>query len=229
MFDKFYWFFSHLGLMGVTASFIFGFRHDPQAPFENVYFNVAIYAVFIVVHIIMTLPFFKRLVFGQPEGTPFERRIYITVSIVTWLAVYVFHKAVPGFGFTMPFVVQFVGLCAVLLSFFAFFEFANFSVLGSLLGVPGTELSHTTGTETPLLTEGPYATVRHPMYRAFFFLAFSSLLIHPNTAQLLFAVMVSASFIGFVPFEERRLINARGDDYREYMRKTPYRVFRGIW
>ena len=135
----------------------------------------------------------------------------------------------PGFALTSPFPLQFVGLCAVLLSFFGFFEFANFSVLGSLLGVPGTELSHSTGDETPLLSEGPYASVRHPMYRAFFFLAFSSLLIHPNTGQLLFAVMVSASFIGFVPFEERQLIKARGDGYREYMEKTPYRVFRGIW
>jgi len=229
MLRTFYWFFSHLGLMAVTTSFIFGFRYDAQATIENLYFNVVIYVFFILVHIVMTMPLFKRLVFGQPQGTPFERRIYITVTIVTWLAVYALHKPVPGFGFAMPFVIQLLGLCAVLLSFFAFFEFANFSVLGSLLGLPGTELSHTTGGETPLLTEGPYASVRHPMYRAFFFLAFSSLLIHPNTGQLLFAVMVSASFLGFVPFEERQLIKARGDEYREYMKKTPYRIFQGIW
>ncbi len=229
MLQNLYWYFSHLGLMAVTTSFIMGFKYSAQAPMENLYFNIVIYVVFILVHIVMTMPLFKRLVFGQPQGTPFERRIYITVTIVTWLAVYTLHKTAPGFGFTMPFAIQFVGLCAVLLSFFGFFEFANFSVLGSLLGVPGTELSHSTGGETPLLTEGPYASVRHPMYRAFFFLAFSSLLIHPNTGQLLFAVMVSASFIGFVPFEERQLIKARGDGYREYMTKTPYRIFPGIW
>jgi len=97
MFRTFYWFFSHLGLMAVTASFIFGFRHDAQAPFENLYFNIVLYLVFILVHIVMTMPLFKRLVFGQPQGTPFERRIYITVTIVTWLAVYTLHKALPGF------------------------------------------------------------------------------------------------------------------------------------
>ncbi len=229
MLQNLYWYFSHLGLMAVTTSFIMGFRFNPQAPMENLYFNVVIYLVFILVHIVMTMPAFKRLIFGQPQGTPFERRIYITVTIVTWLAVYALHKPAPGFGFMMPIVIQYLGLCAVLLSFFGFFEFANFSVLGSLLGVWGTELSHSTGGETPLFTEGPYLSVRHPMYRAFFILAFSSLLIHPNTGQLLFALMVSASFLGFVPFEECQLIKARGDAYREYMKKTPYRVFPGIW
>ncbi len=51
------------------------------------------------------------------------------------------------------------------------------------------------------------------MYRA---LSFSSLMIHPNAGQLLFAVMVAASFVGFITFEERQLIKNRGDEYREY-------------
>ena len=67
------------------------------------------------------------------------------------------------------------------------------------------------------------------MYRAAFFLTFSSLLIHPHAGQLLFAILTSASFLGFIPFEERQLVRARGETYREYMRTTPYRVFRGIW
>jgi protein-S-isoprenylcysteine O-methyltransferase Ste14 len=105
-----------------------------------------------------------------------------------------------------------------------FFEFANFSVPRSLLGMPGAELSHTVGTETPLLTEGPYVSVRHPMYRAFVFLAFSSLLSHPHPGWLLFAVMISGSFLAFIRFEERQLIKARGDQDLEYMNKTPCRA-----
>ena len=67
------------------------------------------------------------------------------------------------------------------------------------------------------------------MYRAAVFIVFASLLIHPNTSQLLFAVLVAASFLGFIPFEERQLVRARGDEYRVYMSQTTYRVFRGIW
>ena len=229
MINRLYWAFSYLGLMTASAAFIAGFGYDPAAPLGNLVFDVALYAAFIAVHIVMTMPAFKRAVFGRPEGTPVERRIYIAVTIVTWLGVYGFHEPVAGFAFTSPGWLQFVGLCAVLLSFFAFFEYANMESLGSLLGVPGSPLSHSVGAETPLMTEGPYASVRHPMYRGFVFLALSSLLIHPHAGQLLFAAMVIASFVGFVPFEERQLLAARGDEYRAYMRATPYRVMRGIW
>jgi len=95
--------------------------------------------------------------------------------------------------------------------------------------MPDEMLSHSVGSETPLMTEGPYARVRHPMYRAAFFANACSLLMYPNTAQLLWAAMVAASFLGFIPFEERQLLTARGDEYRAYIARTPYRVFRGVW
>jgi protein-S-isoprenylcysteine O-methyltransferase Ste14 len=136
---------------------------------------------------------------------------------------------VSGFGYTPPAWLAYVGYCAALLSIVGFFEFATFEGLGSLLGLPGCSLSHSVGAETPLMTEGPYAQVRHPMYRAAVFLYFSSLLIHPNAGQLLFAVLVSASFLAFIPFEEHQLLKARGDAYRAYMAQTPYRVFQRIW
>ena len=229
MFKRIYWLFAHLGMMTVSGSFIAGFKYAPDAPVANVFINIAMYAAFITVHIIMTTAAFKRAVFGKPEGTPSERRVYITTTIVTWVAVLYFHRPVPGFAFVLSPWLGFLGLCAVLLSLVAFFEFATLATLSSFLGVPGAELSHSAGDETPLFTEGPYASVRHPMYRAFVCLALSSLLMHPNAGQLLFAIMVIASFLCFVPIEERQLLKRRGDEYRAYMTQTPYRVFRGIW
>ena len=80
---------------------------------------------------------------------------------------------------------------------FRFFEFANFEALDNLLGVPGAEIRHSVGSETPLMTEDPYANVRHPMYRAAFFLTFSSLLI---------ALPVrSGTFVRLTPSRRRRL------------------------
>lgn len=229
MFRRVYWFFSYLGVMTLSASLILGFQHDAEAPLSNVWYDIGLYAVFYVIHILMTAPVIKDVLFGKPEGTLFERQIYITVSIVTWLAVFFLHKPVPGPAFDPPQWVQLLGLCMMLLSFFSFFEFATFDVLGRLLGMPEAELSHSIGAETPLMIEGPYAKVRHPMYRAAFFLTLSSLVVHPHTGQLLFAAMIAASFIGFIPIEEAQLIRARGDEYLEYKRRTPYRVFHGIW
>ena len=229
MSKRIYWLFSYLGVMTFSAAFIMGFRHQTGAPAGNLVFNLLLYAAFIAVHFVMTMPAFKRVVFGSPAGTLFERRIYVFISVVTWVAVYWLHKPIGGFAYSPPEWLQFVGLCAVLLAIMGFFEFATFESLGRLLGMPGTELSHSVGAETPLMTEGPYASVRHPMYRAAFFITGTSLLIHPNAGQLVFALLASASFLGFIPFEERQLLQARGDAYREYMRSTPYRAFRGIW
>lgn len=229
MFKRIYRLFACLGVMAVPAAFLVGFGYDASAPVSNYGFNIGIYVAFILVHYVMTMPAFKKMFVGRPEGSPGERRLYITISIVTWIAVFAFHKSVPGFYIEPIFWLQFVGFCAVLLGVFAFFEFANFDALDSLFGVPGAEVSHTAAAETPLLTEGSYGKVRHPMYRAAVFLYLSSLLIHPHAGQLLFAAMVVISFVGFIPLEEAQLLKARGDDYREYRRKVPYRVFPGIW
>ena len=224
-----YMLFALLGLMSLSATFILGFRFDPAAPAGNVVFDIELYVLFIAVHIFMTLPAFKRAVYGAPAGTPMERRVYVAVSVITWIAVYWLHKPVPGFGFAAPAWLEFVGLCGILLSLVAFFEFATIERLSMMVAVPGHEVSHSAGMETPLMSEGSYAQVRHPMYRAFFYLAASSLLMHPNTGQLLFAFMVLLSFIVFIPFEERQLVKARGAQYLDYQARVPYRLFRGIW
>lgn len=221
--------FAFLGLMTFAAAFLYGFRHEAGAPLGNLLFDVAIYAAFIGLHIVMTMPAFKRAVYGRPEGTPNERRVYIAVTVVTWLLMVAFHRPAPGFGFEPPGPVVFLGLCTVLFCVVAFFEFATLEGLRSLLGVPGAPLAYSVGEETPLMTEGSYAQVRHPMYRAAFGLSFASLLVHPNAGQLLFAVLVSGFFIGFIPFEEAQLLRARGEAYRAYMQQVPWRVFRGVW
>jgi protein-S-isoprenylcysteine O-methyltransferase Ste14 len=226
---RLYWLFAYLGVMTMSSSFIMGWRHEPGAPLGNVGFDLGLFLIFIGIHIVMTMPALKKAVFGDPAGNPAERRIYVAVSIVTWVAMYVLHEPIGGFALVSPPWIQFVGLCATLLSVVAFFEFATFESLGSLLGLPGTQLSHTVGMETPLMDQGPYASVRHPMYRAAVCITFSTLLIHPNASQLLFALLTSAAFLGFIPFEEYQLLKARGDEYRAYMQRTPYRAFRGIW
>jgi len=229
MFRTTYWLFSYLGLMTVAAAFLVGFRYQADAPLAHLWFNLALYAAFAAVHIVMTVPECKRLLFRGAAGTPFERRVYILTTVATWLAVYYFHRPVGGFGWQSPVWLEFLGFCIFLLAMVSFYEFSTFDNLGMFLGVPGAELAFSAGAETPLMTTGSYARVRHPMYRAAAVMNFASLLIHPNASQLLFAVLVTASFILFIPFEERQLLKARGDEYRAYMAATPYRVFRGIW
>lgn len=224
-----YAFLAILGVMAIPASFILGFRFAEDAAAINYLWNVLLFAAFMAVHIVMLLPAFKKAVYGQPSSMPFERRIYVSVSIITWILVYAYHLPVPGPGFAAPLWLEFVGVCGVFAGFLMFFEGATFGFLRAFMGTPGTELSHSADASTPLMTEGSYASVRHPMYRGAVTYAFASLLIHPHAGQLLFAVMFSLSFILFIPFEEKALIRSRGDEYRSYMSVVRYRVFRGIW
>ena len=57
----------------------------------------------------------------------------------------------------------------------------------------------------------------------------TSLLLHPNAAQLAWAGIMGLTFLTFIPIEEKQLLKGRGDEYREYMKQTPYRIFRGVW
>jgi protein-S-isoprenylcysteine O-methyltransferase Ste14 len=226
---RIYSFLALLGVMAVPASFIMGFRHAPDAPAINYLWNVLLLVGFVAVHVVMLLPGFKKAVYGQPQSSSVERRVYVAVSIVTWLLLYAFHEPVPGPAMQSATWVQFVGICGVFLGFLMFFEGATFDFLRAFLGAPGTVLSHSSDATTPLMTEGSYASVRHPMYRGALTYAFASLLIHPHAGQLLFAVGVSLSFILFVPFEERALVRARGEEYLAYMAAVRYRVIRGVW
>ncbi len=47
--------------------------------------------------------------------------------------------------------------------------------------------------------------------------------------QLLWTLLMGATFVAFIPVEEAQMITARGDDYKRYMKNTPYRLFQGLW
>jgi len=226
---RLYGWFANLGLMTVAAAVLMGFRHDPSAPAFNYLYNAILFAAYMVIHYVMLTPRYKKLVTGKPEGSQAERRVYVAVAIVTWVVVYSTHRPLPGPAITANPAMVYVGTCVFLLSFLAFLEGATFESLRGLFGIPGTEQTHSAAAQSPLLTTGSYASVRHPMYRGATCMCLASVLVHPNAAQLVWAIAVAATFILFIPLEERQLLRLRGDEYGLYMRVTRYRLVRGIW
>jgi protein-S-isoprenylcysteine O-methyltransferase Ste14 len=221
--------FSYFGLAALPGALLYGFDHCEAASEGAIGFNIGLYLAWATVHLLMTSSWFKQTVYGSPRGSIRERQVYIAVTVTTWLAVLWLQHPVAGFTYAPPEFIRFAGCVGFVLSVFAFFEGVTFAGLDNLLGVPGSTMSHSHGAETPLFCEGQYASVRHPMYRAALLMGLCALLIHPNAAQLLWSVLIGGTFLGFIPIEERQLLRARGDEYRDYMQKTPWRVFRGIW
>jgi protein-S-isoprenylcysteine O-methyltransferase Ste14 len=72
-----------------------------------------------------------------------------------------------------------------------------------------------------LVTAGIYAFVRHPIYSGFWLMAVAQLLMLPNwIAGPAGLVGFGTLFFGRVGREEQMMINAFGNEYRDYMRRT---------
>jgi protein-S-isoprenylcysteine O-methyltransferase Ste14 len=80
-----------------------------------------------------------------------------------------------------------------------------------------------------LLTEGPYAYVRHPYYSGFILLAIGLALALPIFETRLLAVMTLAVISVYVPREEEQLLIQYKKKYRKYMKKVKYKLLPGIY
>jgi len=74
---------------------------------------------------------------------------------------------------------------------------------------------------------GPYGWVRHPIYSGWFLVVFSVPAM--TTTQLVFAVVSCAYLVVGMVFEERSLIAAAPEAYREYQRNVRWRVIPGLY
>jgi len=221
--------FAYFGLFSLFGAMLYGFRYSEAGSPAGYWMNVGLYAAFIGPHLIMTRAWFKSAVWGHPYSTPRERRFYIAVTVVSWLSLCWLHQPVPGPALTLPEAIRFAGLVGFIFCLLKFFQGISFDAIDGLLGVPGSVNAYSHGPESPLFTEGPYALVRHPMYQAAILAGVCGLVLHPNMGQLLWTLMIGGTFILFIPVEEAQMIAGRGDDYRRYMKATPYRLFRGLW
>ncbi len=71
-----------------------------------------------------------------------------------------------------------------------------------------------------LITSGPYAHIRHPMYTAVTGFGVALALVGANWVLVALAAMVIVGLTLRIPQEEKMLIAEFGDEYRMYMRRT---------
>jgi protein-S-isoprenylcysteine O-methyltransferase Ste14 len=74
--------------------------------------------------------------------------------------------------------------------------------------------------EHHLVTTGPYARVRHPLYTAMFGWGTALALVTANWVFVVLAVAVIAGLFTRVPKEEQMMIEEFGEEYRAYMKRT---------
>lgn len=73
--------------------------------------------------------------------------------------------------------------------------------------------------EGPLLSSGPYAFIRHPMYTAALLLIWSSIFGHLSISTLIIGLVVTSA-VSIRVVSEEQVLHAHFPDYAEYSRKT---------
>ena len=71
-----------------------------------------------------------------------------------------------------------------------------------------------------MMTDGPYARIRHPMYSAILGWMASLGLVAANWIPLVFAALVALNFRLRIQGEEKMMLQQFGDEYRQYMKRT---------
>ena len=79
----------------------------------------------------------------------------------------------------------------------------------------------------PLQTSGPYRWVRHPLYFGWMLAVFATP--HVTGDRLVFATVSTVYLIAAVPWEERSLVRAFGDNYIRYQRDVRWRMIPFIY
>jgi len=71
-----------------------------------------------------------------------------------------------------------------------------------------------------LITSGPYARIRHPLYTSTFGWGAALSLLTANWIFVAVSMLAIAGLVWRTPKEEQMMIDAFGDDYQEYMQRT---------
>jgi protein-S-isoprenylcysteine O-methyltransferase Ste14 len=220
------------GIFFATFLYAFGFVGNvlvpksmdsgPSVPLGEAFLiNSLLLAGFAVQHSVMARSWFKRgLTKLIPE--PAERSTYVLLSSVMLILLFWKWQPMGGLMWSVdsPAVqALFIVFCAagwvlVLLSTFLINHFDLFGlrqVWLYLLKKPYTPLRF----RTPAM----YKVVRHPLYLGWL-LAFWMTPVM-TAAHLLFAVLTTAYILIAIQFEERDLVRAHGESYRQYRNSVP--------
>jgi protein-S-isoprenylcysteine O-methyltransferase Ste14 len=80
-----------------------------------------------------------------------------------------------------------------------------------------------------LITDGIFKTIRHPHYTSLLIIGFGLACFFYSIAALIIAIIAIPIMILSIIDEEKLLIKQYGNEYKKYMKKTPWRMIPGLF
>lgn len=185
---------------------------------EEIYYKAGL-AVLIIAFFIIRAPSVRKA--SKPEKStekkPTRERVMVFFNFIGMMGipfVYILTTWLDMFAFPIPEFVRIFGIafCIVGLIFLAWIHRALGEHWSMMLKL---------GEEHKLVTTGPYARIRHPMYTFFYILVISTALISANLFVGVFGIGAwTILYLVRINDEEVMLLEEFGEDYREYMEQT---------
>jgi protein-S-isoprenylcysteine O-methyltransferase Ste14 len=185
--------------------------------------NVAMFTVFALHHSVMARTGAKAWIAGIIPPS-LERSVYVWIASALFLGVVWMWVPIPGVAWELPGAWQWLGRAAQLLGFWLT---ARASGLIGSLELAGIRQWQGQLRPVEFTIVGPFGLVRHPIYLGWILMVFGAPFM--TMGRLVMAVVSSTYLIVAIPWEERSLIDAFGDRYREYQRKVRWRLVPFLW
>ena len=183
--------------------------------------DLGLLGIFAIQHSLMARPYFKQWL-TQFIPASAERSTYVLLSSVALIALFAWWEPIGGMVWDVAdpawraalYLLFAFGWTLVLFSSFLINHFDLFGlrqVWLQLRGRPYTSLQFG--------TPGPYKLIRHPLYLGWFCAFWATPTM--SVTHLVFALATTAYILFAIQLEERDLIDALGDDYRQYRARVP--------
>ncbi len=141
-------------------------------------------------------------------------RVVVFVLLIVFLVMYIIGmKWIEAFSFPLPVWLRWAGFGLGLFSV-AFWTWTQIHLDTQWSAQLQLRKEH------HLVTSGPYARIRHPLYSAMFGWAAALGLLTANWIFVALAVLSIAGTVARVPKEEQMMLEAFGDEYKAYMQRT---------
>ena len=183
--------------------------------------NLGLLALFAVQHSVMARPTFKRL-WTKFVPQEIERSTYVLASNLCMIALFVLWQPMPAIVWNVESSIGRIALWAlfafgwglVLVTTFLINHFDLFGLRQVWLAWRGTKYR-----EVGFVQPAVYRLIRHPLYVGWMIAFWATPTM--TIGHVLFAAVTTTYMLAAIQLEERNLVEAHGESYREYRRRTP--------